>query len=1237
MSASSLEGSPLPRDLYEVPPDKKVEDLDKRIAIMTEDFEEEKEKKMQEFEQNIFNNDDIGDDNVDKGDTGDTIDNNFEIIPYEDEQVVDEPNAATDPNALIDLELVQGRYSPLEEFSPIYDSPRFISISPISPFKTPSPILDYSSFLKTLKDEKAKNDRSSVSIVVAALTDDISLKQSSSTANNNNDKNDTTSTDYVVTDEGVTNELFERINSGDPRLKSPSIVIELSVNSTNHDTPIIPACADIAAIPADRSPLINKNSFDLDHQPTQEDVSSNTKITAVSTSIATVVTATASTTNTISYSQVVAPTSDTALMTTTSASGNNLIVATTSTTTPVVASEEKLEGVEAMNSSQNFTDRVQNRRDSDVALMQMIEENTRMLAKIVKKDPVDQSKELHQNLPATGIQSDDNGSKVTVTEASVSEIETTEAASDATNNYKKKPKHVQFVEDEQFNRKYTTENRYDIDEYEYVGDKGEILDKALVTTDPEESDQSDRKNYFVNIMDEIEKEQESRGLKQSVTELEEFQETTENLVQKEFEELENIYKRQDSEGKLISLIKSPVKTVVVKKGLTDEVLKELATKIEERKVVDSQNQVVSNKCDQAVKNDESCKISSPPNDSLKPTIHESLEKKQDSKESNKCITLNEKAVKDDLNLKEVYDMRSFDEITREVRKELEVIRTEIQTTRRSNDPDIILEAKSDVVQGKMSKRSTERRHTTHVSIEHLQTDTLKSILKETQASLFEKDSTKEVSPTSEIGVKSPSKSKTIENLQHVSPPLVSKAKIITDIGVDEVPRRLSVIMDKPVQVLSPIQEKSPSLSPNNGSNKDISPFKSRSPSPLLTPIVPDESEERRMELQRSREKLENLIAQKQAKGEDYSTELKVDTVQDLSPRAELTAILTTPPLYKDSDFAYLDDIKSPISDHTELKLFSSYERIMTPTLKDSTNINEKLNSISKTINSINSLCRGETKYESTFKTLERMCGKKNVHSMRQEMDKKSADRILDDILSHRSTPLVTIDYADDNRNMTDYRSRIKSREISPRRRKDEEREEYESCVARHSPVRDYKSTKYDSDNFSKLDRYIYKKESEIRTNKYDYEPSYRRISPIKSDKSKICLDGLEIRHTSVTSTFYDRYLCHKREQSRLDKSPSSPMITRAYLDSLRPTPSTRVVKSAENSPSRFTYGSGLTPTKDLSPISKYDYRYDYTKSCENISSKYSSDSSYTYSSLSTVKSGSRQNSYDNINQRLRYS
>lgn len=63
---------------------------------------------------------------------------------------------------------------------------------------------------------------------------------------------------------------------------------------------------------------------------------------------------------------------------------------------------------------------------------------------------------------------------------------------------------------------------------------------------------------------------------------------------------------------------------------------------------------------------------------------------------------------------------------------------------------------------------------------------------------------------------------------------------------------------------------------------------------------------------------------------------------------------------------------------------------------------------------------------------------------------------------------------------------------------------------------------------------------------------------------------------------------------KFDKSPSSPVITRSYLESLKPSSSTRVTKSAENSPSRSlsreigACGTDdhlylMSPTKDFKP------------------------------------------------------
>lgn len=218
-------------------------------------------------------------------------------------------------------------------------------------------------------------------------------------------------------------------------------------------------------------------------------------------------------------------------------------------------------------------------------------------------------------------------------------------------------------------------------------------------------------------------------------------------------------------------------------------------------------------------------------------------------------------------------------------------------------------------------------------------------------------------------------------------------------------------------------------------------------------------------------------------------------------------------------------------------------------------------------------------------------------------------------------------------------SRDYHREASPRRRRDDEREEYESRAKRDlspsvmskSDVLPHKTLM----DFKTLDRSISNCTFNVDTKDYDGENQkdntvtnygasskysdsiwteslHDQIKPSISDKY-IHPEKLKIRHTTVTSTFYDRFLSQKKERcSKLDKSPSSPIITKAYLDTLKPpTVIDRNSKSAENSPSRIKLETELrnistahsltllSPTDTISSNKSLN-RQSYVKSCDNI-------------------------------------
>lgn len=96
---------------------------------------------------------------------------------------------------------------------------------------------------------------------------------------------------------------------------------------------------------------------------------------------------------------------------------------------------------------------------------------------------------------------------------------------------------------------------------------------------------------------------------------------------------------------------------------------------------------------------------------------------------------------------------------------------------------------------------------------------------------------------------------------------------------------------------------------------------------------------------------------------------------------EMSSILQAPRMV--ADLSYFDGLVDfNTSNSTDLVLFSRYDQVKVPTLRDTTNIREKLHSISKTIDSINNLCRGGTKYENTYRVVERICAPKECTKMK---------------------------------------------------------------------------------------------------------------------------------------------------------------------------------------------------------------------------------------------------------------
>lgn len=1135
-----------------MPEENRVENLDKRIADLTEDFEGAKERKMIEFESilvtsqsdNKLSSETINNDN------NDNIYKDFEYERMKDDE--------------LDVELA-GSFSPLEEFSPINDAPKFLSISPISPFRTPSPILDYSSFIKSLQTNQKPTSSSSLTSLTTTTTKTTSHETSSTAlainssqiSDGSNAESSDSINQFIVTDEGVTNELFERINSADPRLKSPSTVLELPIGiSSLSDASIIPACADMAAIPADRSPLINKNIFNLDDT---KDVLDDTVMQKSLTM-----------TSNPTQDDPIEPTSVTSVR----------------------------------------------RESSD--LTAFMEENSKMLSRISTRKPDPTTENPIQNKPEIYLSEPEMKSSL----VSTNEIPTQnkpEMKSSLVNvnvpspRSSKLTKRVTFSEEdntvELIEARTPTEDD-DVHVMRLVQSEVPHDDVELPDVPAEKFDHDNRGNYFMYTMDEIDQEQAQRKLKVQVTEMPEDEEVESELIHEEqiivekqgkFNEMSGKSVFEEVEDVKIEPPKSPsyaTKESNVKK-ICDLPNDDLLTRktIEE---VDTTHVPEPKKTELKVttfsKFDASDSVSTCNKDERKGNVMSSSAefiREFPSDISNNHTRQPRKTVAS-------YHMSSFDEMTLEIRKEMHNLKSDISTSGSK-----VCKTYSDREFEKKSKRPETLRKTDDVSLEQLSTDTLKALLNETKEELrkdfygSQSDITKQVSPMRD---RSPVKI----SIQKVESRKIDEDKLSSyQRSPIKSPREAS-----PVKEIFVLKDNSELLR-NSARNREFA-------DQLDVKEIKDENSSSPVKMSRSRDASPVLkdnvdLFRNSAKNRQFADQLDIQDPKDdpvkLSPRAELHAILTKPSIKESMDFSYFDNIREPsLNDNRLIKLFSTNEEIRTPSLREPTNIKDKISSITKTINSINNLCRGETKYELTYRTLERYCDKKDVHSVRKEMDQNRLDKVLDDIMikSAAPTPIVKVSDADDYqiRKEFTHSPRSNSRESSPRRAEDQ----FEARVSRQTSNLRYAAT----NNFEKLDRYMFKKESEFAlaglpydSNKRSTESLYTRSTSPLEKSSKPYPDNLDIiRHSTVTSSLYDRYL-YQKQGTKLDKSPSSPVVTRAYLDSLHPSGSFRVTRSAETSPSRLSYKYGLISPMSLAPKeSKYSgllKRADNAiKSCDNI-------------------------------------
>lgn len=302
-------------------------------------------------------------------------------------------------------------------------------------------------------------------------------------------------------------------------------------------------------------------------------------------------------------------------------------------------------------------------------------------------------------------------------------------------------------------------------------------------------------------------------------------------------------------------------------------------------------------------------------------------------------------------------------------------------------------------------------------------------------------------------------------------------------------------------------------------------------------------------------------------------------------------------------------------------------------------ISVTLSSIQNTIKSVDSLCQYD---DSRTKTVELLASIEKLNESSKDFYEisKTTDhpkvsvpvnlltinvQQTDDATSDADRQEVA---AEPNSKFSLYTSRYSRdsrRDVSPRRKRDDDREEYESRFRRDGsmtksdilPQKRYsdfieldsgigsslnRTSTTDEDDFASTYMGQYNKRSyetierpkvsdSVLYKSYESNLNSNTLSEV-AYKSSGYADKFEIRHTTVTSTFYDRFLSQKKERTvKLDKSPSSPVITKAYLDSLRlPIVLDRNSKSAENSPSRPGTMTTITRPVVVSAPSIREYR-----------------------------------------------
>lgn len=299
-------------------------------------------------------------------------------------------------------------------------------------------------------------------------------------------------------------------------------------------------------------------------------------------------------------------------------------------------------------------------------------------------------------------------------------------------------------------------------------------------------------------------------------------------------------------------------------------------------------------------------------------------------------------------------------------------------------------------------------------------------------------------------------------------------------------------------------------------------------------------------------------------------------------------------------------------------------------------ISSTISSIKNTIKSIDSLCQDDSRrsrdrtdktLDDIIKVVERLEEEKEIRSKSQESRSSEHSRpppITMSMYEHSSR-----DEIGNDSNLSNPRYSVGSRiSRDRRRRKDDDFGEYESRARRTKSPPSLSMNRFSGD-FSSEFSFDSKRPSLIGSEHNSGSVSgtiSKTASPYKS------IDKFEIRHTTVTSTFYDRFLSQKYEEKhKMDRSPSSPIINKAYLNSLKPTASLkqsyltsdndykrkRASRSNETSPANLPSGAtrsdalrftSTAPKSSYLLLPQLSTSSSIHRSCDNILSNLSSTS-----------------------------